>query len=128
MEQPTTQIACMPDDVYNLFISPLVDRKQRMSLLVNWFQHNYFQWLDIPPGTQVSVVPMTNIQFADALTEALKPYQIEIQSQRVWTWSVERNLPRPDNLHVMLKIADENSWQREFARVALEILESGEPE
>ncbi len=125
--QPKTSQSLIPEDVYNLFVSPLVERKQRMSLLVNWFQRNYYRWQDIPTGTQITAIPITNVQFANALTEALSSYQIEIQTQRVWTWVVERNLPRPDNLRVMLEIAEEGSWQREFARIALEILASEEP-
>lgn len=120
----------IPDEVYSLFISPLVERKRRMSLLVKWFQINYYlwqkEWQELPG--QKTAFTLSNAEFAAALTAALVRYNIEIQTQRVWTWTHERNLPRPDNLRVMLGIADEGSWQREFARVALEIIKTKKDE
>lgn len=118
--QTTFAESPMPDDTRAVFTSPMIFRKRRLSMLIKWFMQNWHAWYDeeltaLPARREMSIA-----DFADGLTLSLKPYNIRIHRQRVWTWLSERNLPRDDNFHVMTEIA--TGWQKEFADLVLEIL------
>lgn len=119
----------MPDEARAVFTSPMIARKKRLSLLIEWFMENYYNWLELSArdqGLNFSVLPMSITEFAEGLTRALAPYRIIINRQRVWTWLKERNLPRSDNFNVMVEIAE--GWQLDFALLVLGIIASDEPE
>ena len=125
--QPTLQVEdLIPGDTRLVFASTMISRKRRLSILVKWFAQNYFLWQELSLSNPAAMQPMSLGAFADELTDALRPYRIRIQRQRVWTWISERNLPRDDNFRVMAEIAI--GWQREFALIVLQILASAEPE
>lgn len=124
MIAPTKQYE-IPTETLAVFQSTMIARKKRISLLVEWFMKNWWCWS--PSELERSFDPTGNsiTHFAEGLTDALAEYEIVINRQRVWTWLVQRNLPRSDNFYVMAKHA--TGWQREFARLVLDILASSEP-
>ena len=113
----------IPAETLAVFNSTMIARKKRVSLLVEWFMENWWHWHQFGPGTHSTSNSITN--FAAGLSHALAEYEIVINRQRVWTWLVQRNLPRSDNFYVMAKHA--TGWQREFAQLVLDILASSEP-
>ena len=114
----------IPEEVRSVFTSIMIARKKRMSLLVKWFMKNWWRWtLEEELADTVADASITN--FADGLTRALSPYNIIIRKQRVWTWLSQRNLPREDNVRVLVEIAE--GWQLAFALLVLDILDSEEP-
>ncbi len=114
----------IPTETLAVFNSTMIVRKKRMSLLVEWFMQNWWQWT--PDDMLPNPTPEASVtNFAMGLTSALTEYNITINKQRVWTWLVQRNLPRSDNFEVMSKIA--TGWQREFALLVLDILASQDP-
>lgn len=124
MIAPTIKQYEIPAETLAVFQSTMIARKKRISMLVEWFMKNWWQWTPddmLPSPTSNSI---TN--FAAGLSSALAEYEIVINRQRVWTWLVQRNLPRSDNFYVMTKHA--TGWQREFARLVLDILASSEPD
>lgn len=119
----------MPDEVRAVFTSPMIARKKRLSLLIEWFMENWHEWQELDArdqGLNFSVLPMSITDFAEGLTHALAPYRIIINRQRVWTWLKQRNLPREDNFNVMAEIAE--GWQLDFALLVLDILASDKPD
>jgi len=126
MIAPTKQYE-IPAETLAVFNSTMIARKKRISLLVEWFMENWHHWFkfDVEPGQTFSTSSSIT-HFAEGLSRALAEYEIVINRQRVWTWLVQRNLPRSDNFYVMAKHA--TGWQREFARLVLDILASSEPD
>ncbi len=114
MIAPTKEYT-IPTETLAVFKSPLISRKARISLLVEWFMENWQEW-----HTEIDQPEASITAFAKGLTTALQEYNIIINRQRVWTWLSERNLPRSDNFYVMSKHA--TGWQREFALLVLDIL------
>lgn len=114
----------IPAETLAVFQSPLISRKKRMALLVEWFMENWRHWT--PNEMLPNPTPEASVtNFAKGLSLALTEYNITINKQRVWTWLVQRNLPRSDNFEVMSRIA--TGWQREFALLVLSILASQDP-
>ncbi len=113
----------IPTETLAVFNSTMIARKKRISLLVEWFMKNWSRWTPDDMLADPTSVSITN--FAAGLSRALAEYEIVINRQRVWTWLVQRNLPRSDNFYVMAKHA--TGWQREFAQLVLDILASAEP-
>lgn len=126
--QTKTRDYSMPDEARAVFTSPMIARKKRLSLLIEWFMENWWHWVefDVPRGETFTTINLSITDFAEGLTRALAPYRIIINRQRVWTWLKERNLPRPDNFNVMVEIAE--GWQLDFALLVLDIIASDEPE
>ncbi len=114
----------IPAETLAVFQSTMIARKKRISILVEWFMENWWQWTIDEALADPTSSSLTN--FAAGLSSALAEYKIVINRQRVWTWQVQRNLPRSDNFYVMAKHA--TGWQREFARLVLDILASSEPD
>lgn len=122
--QPTRKAHKMPSEIRAVFTSTMIARTKRLSLLVKWFMENYSSWESDDQHTHAVSLSITD--FAERLTQALEPYHIVINRQRVWTWLKERNLPRQDNFNVMVKTAA--GWQLDFALLVLSILDSDEPD
>lgn len=124
MIAPTIKQYEIPAETLAVFQSTMIARKKRMSILVEWFMKNWWQWT--PDDRLPDPASSSLTHFATGLSSALAEYEIVINRQRVWTWLVQRNLPRSDNFYVMTKHA--TGWQREFAQLVLDILASSEPD
>lgn len=106
-------------DQRNDLLNPRYTRKERMKRVIEWFLEN-----------RQSLPPYSSKEFGLDLSRPLRSYGIAISGQNIWTYRTMRNLPWPDKFKMMIYHIEENmqeekySWQYQFAKMVLEILES----